>query len=331
MTFRFAAKYGLLTYAQIGDRDVEEFGWRVSDMLGSLGAECIVGRESHADGGLHIHAFFMFERKFQSRNVRVFDMDGCHPNIVRGYSTPEDGARYAIKEGDVIAGGLDVDSLGSSVAGSKTVWAQIILAESRDDFFAACAELAPRALLCSFTSLRCYADWKYREDPAPYRHPEDVSFDTSRFPELDRWVQDSLRGTQRGRRRSLILYGPTKLGKTLWARSLGNHAYFGGLFSMDESIDDVDYAVFDDMQGGLKFFHSYKFWLGAQSQFYVTDKYKGKRLVHWGKPCIYLYNHNPLCDEGADHDWLLGNCDIVGLDADDSLLVPEEGSLGGER
>ncbi|ANC51606.1 RepA [Sewage associated gemycircularvirus 3] len=203
MTFRFAAKYGLLTYAQIGDRDVEEFGWRVSDMFGSLGAECIVGRESHGDGGLHIHAFFMFERKFQSRNVRVFDMDGCHPNIVRGYSTPEDGARYAIKEGDVIAGGLDVDSLGSSVAGSKTVWAQIILAESRDDFFAACAELAPRALLCSFTSLRCYADWKYREDPAPYRHPEDVSFDTSRFPELDRWVQDSLRGAQRGKRCSL--------------------------------------------------------------------------------------------------------------------------------
>ena len=49
----------------------------------------------------------------------------------------------------------------------------------------------------------------------------------------------------------------------MWARSLGNHAYFGGLFSLDESVDDVEYAVFDDMQGGLKFFHAYKFLVGG--------------------------------------------------------------------
>lgn len=107
------------------------------------------------------------------------------------------------------------------------------------------------------------------------------------------------------------MYGATRLGKTLWARSLGHHAYFGGLFSLDEPLDDVEYAVFDDMQGGLKFFHSYKFWLGCQKQFYATDKYKGKKLIDWGKPCIYLSNTNPLCDEGVDHDWLLGNCVLV--------------------
>lgn len=99
----------------------------------------------------------------------------------------------------------------------------------------------------------------------------------------------------------------------MWARSLGNHAYFGGLFSIDEPIDDVDYAIFDDMQGGLKFFHSYKFWLGCQKQFYVTDKYKGKKLIDWGKPSIYLANQNPLADDGVDYDWLVGNCDIVEL------------------
>ena len=81
---------------------------------------------------------------------------------------------------------------------------------------------------------------------------------------------------------SLCLYGETRLGKTLWARSLGSHAYFGGLFCLDESVTDVDYAVFDDMQGGLEFFHGYKFWLGCQSQFYATDKYKGKKLIDWG-------------------------------------------------
>lgn len=114
--------------------------------------------------------------------------------------------------------------------------------------------------------------------------------------------------------KSLILYGDTRLGKTLWARSLGKHAYFGGLFCLDEDVEDVDYAVFDDMQGGLEFFHSYKFWLGCQSQFYATDKYKGKKLINWGRPAIYISNQNPVCDKGADGDWLLGNCDFVCID-----------------
>lgn len=110
---------------------------------------------------------------------------------------------------------------------------------------------------------------------------------------------------------SLVLWGPTRLGKTLWARSLGSHAYFGGLFSLDESIDDVAYAVFDDMQGGLEYFHAYKFWLGAQQQFYATDKYKGKKLVKWGRPTIYLANTDPRLDKGADIEWLEGNCIFV--------------------
>lgn len=110
------------------------------------------------------------------------------------------------------------------------------------------------------------------------------------------------------------MYGPTRLGKTLWARSLGNHAYFGGLFSADEPTDGVDYAIFDDMQGGFEFFRSYKFWLGAQTQFYVTDKYRGKKLVKWGKPSIYLCNEHPFANAnkiGLDTDWIEGNCTIV--------------------
>lgn len=100
----------------------------------------------------------------------------------------------------------------------------------------------------------------------------------------------------------------------MWARSLGPHAYFGGLFSIEESITDVDYAVFDDIQGGLEFFHSYKFWLGAQKQFYATDKYKGKRLIKWGKPSIYLANSDPRMDKGADVAWLEGNCVFIEID-----------------
>ncbi len=102
------------------------------------------------------------------------------------------------------------------------------------------------------------------------------------------------------------------------ARSLGRHAYFGGLFCLDEKIDDVDYAVFDDMQGGLEYFHSYKFWLGAQKQFYATDKYKGKKLITWGRPSIYCSNTDPRLDKGVDITWLEGNCDFIFVE--ESLL-----------
>lgn len=200
MPFRFAAKYGLLTYSALGlDGDyVADLAIQIVGALGALGAECIIGRENHLDGGFHLHAFFMFERKFESRNVRIFDVDGHHPNIVRGYSSPDAGCKYAIKEGDVVGGGLDPDSLRAPVGSDGGVWSTICMAETRDEFFEACARLAPRALCCSFTSLSCYADWKYRPVHEPYRSPEGLQFDTSGFPECAEWVQRDLLGDRSG-------------------------------------------------------------------------------------------------------------------------------------
>lgn len=192
MTFRFDAKYGLLTYAQSGGLSPDH----VVEHLGRMGAECIVGRERHADGGTHLHAFFMFERKFSSRNVRVFDVDGCHPNVVRGYGTPELGYDYATKDGDVVAGGLlRDDCIGpGTVRGSSHKWHDIVLATSRDEFFALCAELEPRALCCSFNSLKAYADWRFRPSPVPYEHPSELEFDEDATRELRDWFQVNVAG-----------------------------------------------------------------------------------------------------------------------------------------
>ena len=63
-----------------------------------------------------------------------------------------------------------------------------------------------------------------------------------------------------GRVKSLVLYGPSQTGKTTWARSLGAHIYQVGLLSGSECMKapDVEYAVFDDIRGGMKFFPSFK-------------------------------------------------------------------------
>ena len=76
----------------------------------------------------------------------------------------------------------------------------------------------------------------------------------------------------RTRRRGLVAFGPTRTGKTTWARSLGNHIYTVGLISGEELMKapTAEYAVFDDMRGGIKFFPAYKEWFGAQE--YVTIK-----------------------------------------------------------
>ena len=53
----------------------------------------------------------------------------------------------------------------------------------------------------------------------------------------------------------MILWGPTRTGKTLLSRSFGRHSYFSGLFNIDNIDDDADYAVFDDIQGALSTSH----------------------------------------------------------------------------
>nr|QJB18558.1 MAG: replication-associated protein [Genomoviridae sp.] len=306
MSFRFAAKYGLFTYAQCGDLNP----FAVVDHFASLRSECIIGREMHADGGVHLHAFAMWEQKYQTRDVRKFDVLGCHPNVVAGYGTPEKGWDYATKDGEIVAGGLE-RPCGDSMAATSSKWSEVVLAETADEFWSTVARVDPRALCCSFISLQKYAEHKFKPTPAIYGTPPGISFDTGELDRLPAWVNDNLGGTIIGRPRSLCLYGDTRLGKTLWARSLGKHAYFGGLFSLDEPIEDVDYAVFDDINGGLKFFPNYKSWLGCQSQFYCTDKYKTKKLIHWSRPCIWLSNEDPRTNEGVDIDWLEGNCEFV--------------------
>lgn len=116
-------------------------------------------------------------------------MDGQHPNVEPTKSTPTAGWDYATKDGDVVAGGLERPSNGTS---PKTEWAEIVAAESREEFWKLCESVAPRALLCNFNSLRGYADWRYKPEPPTYEQPRGVHIDTRSCPELDDWVRKNI-------------------------------------------------------------------------------------------------------------------------------------------
>jgi len=78
--------------------------------------------------------------------------------------------------------------------------------------------------------------------------------------------------------------------------------YFNGLFNLDEWKDDVRYIVLDDID--IDFFPQYKSFFGAQKQFTLTDKYRKKKQVKWGKPCIWTNNNDPRDGKLVDRNWM---------------------------
>jgi len=188
--FRVHARYVLLTYARADNLDP----WAIHDVITSFPAECLIGRENHADGGIHYHAFVDFGRKVDIRNPRRFDVEGHHPNFTPCGRTPQAMLDYAIKDGDVVAGGLS-PVIDDQIQGADSVWSQIAHAPTVDEFWDLVRELAPRALCCNFQSLRSYAEWHYRPPHVAYEHPASVRLSTEGVPELDEWVRDNLSGT----------------------------------------------------------------------------------------------------------------------------------------
>jgi len=105
--------------------------------------------------------------------------------------------------------------------------------------------------------------------------PEQLTMWKFRF---NGWI-DSMHAGEWCRPNSLILIGPSRCGKTEWARSLGKHMYFNNLLNLDDWDESADYIILDDFSPDItKFLPSWKCFFGGQKQFTLTDKYRGKRV-----------------------------------------------------
>lgn len=183
------SKYVLLTYAQCGDLDP----WAVVDHLSELRAECIIAREVHpTTGGFHLHCFVHFNRKFRSRNVRIFDVCGRHPNVEPSRGTPEKGYDYAIKDGEVVAGGLErPEPRGGLNVGAHKVSNVAHLCEDATEFLELFDEMDRGNLIKSFQSVRAYSKWRYRPSPDEYVSPTNVVFRGGDLDGRDDWLVQS--------------------------------------------------------------------------------------------------------------------------------------------
>lgn len=83
--------------------------------------------------------------------------------------------------------------------------------------------------------------------------------------------------------------------------------------NMDTFDNTADYIIFDDFD--FEFMPQKKSWWGAQHEFNVTDKYRKKQTITWGKPLIYLCN--PDSDPYRSklwNEWFEATCIRVVLD-----------------
>ncbi|UOK20985.1 replication associated protein [Chifec genomovirus UA13_100] len=309
-------RYVLLTYSQAGsDFDY----WSIVELLSGYGAECIIGRELHADGGTHFHVFVDFGRLFSTRKTDVFDVGGHHPNILPVWKTPGEAFDYAAKDGDIVAGGLQRPGTDCDYD-IENFWACAGASQSSEEFLNFLDQLAPRDLMRGFIQFRAYADWKWAVAPERYVDPPGVVFDTGHAEQLSEWLSQAKLGSGPGRvrRKSLMLWGPTQYGKTTWARSLGNHIFFGSQFSGKLALDgiqDAEYAVFDDWKGGMKALPGYKDWFGCQWQISVRKLHHDAKLITWGRPIIWLCNKDPrlmhVATDDVDWEWMDDNVIFV--------------------
>jgi hypothetical protein len=202
-----------------------------------------------------------------------------------------------INKGDYIDMGIQLKS--KKVDGWATLLAE---STTQQEFMTAASAAFPRDYVLNLEKLEYFAKQKYQKiQTYTIEYPNFVNVPTV----LTDWVRNSLGSGDRPK--SLFLCGASRLGKTEWARSLGAHTYFGHMFNLDDWNYAGGYLVIDDI--AWQYVPSKKALFGAQKTFTLTDKYRKKQTIDWGKPCIYLCNDD--MDEYAtctERYWLKENC-----------------------
>ncbi|AJD07521.1 replication-associated protein [Sewage-associated circular DNA virus-37] len=298
MPFRVSAKSFIITYPRC-DVDKEVILQWFQDHFMLLG--CRVARELHADGTPHIHVVFHIANTFQTRNARYFDIGDHHPNVQSTRGLPASYA-YVAKDGDYI----DFGTIPATRPHGS--WADIANATTKEEALALVKETSPRDYVLNYDKIISFCESHFANRTEAY---VPIYQNFNGLPQqLTTWCDQRLEVSERHSpppAAGLPPQPPTEWGELLYIvtnQSLGHHMYFNAMFDLGEWDDGAQYAIFDDWADWSKFY-AYKQFLGAQRQFTITDKYRRKRTVRWGKPAIVISNLRPAWE---DEDWITVNC-----------------------
>lgn len=283
----------------------------------------------HLRGRRHYHAYIKFNKKV-SVNEFTFDVCGIHPHIDRvrrkGTRSIEPMILYLTKEDPAPLSTFDYrreiheepeksrkrqpdwDSYQMEGLTQSEVFTRLAedgfsneLANHFNNWNGYIKKIFIEGKKPVYKSNPLY-QWKLPESLAMWKHSCFIGWQTLMATENE-WF----------RPRSLVLIGPSRSGKTEWARSLGHHMYFNNLINLDDWDETADYIILDDFSSDInKFFPCWKCFFGGQKQFVLTDKYRGKKTVHWGKPMIWLSNEDIFGKLNIEHiNFIKANCEVV--------------------
>jgi hypothetical protein len=148
-------------------------------------------------------------------------------------------------------------------------------ATSREEFFGAVKKADPKNFVLMHEKLEYFADKHYTKPVEEYT-PSHTDF-RSVPQQMKDWVVQQL--PLRDRPKTLVVWGPSRTGKTSWARSHGNHSYLAGMWMLKAVDEECDYIVIDDME--ITNFRNWLPFLGEQStniSQHLTDLKQGHKI-----------------------------------------------------
>nr|AQT27332.2 replication associated protein [Cotton leaf curl virus] len=290
-------------------------------------------RELHEDGTPHLHVLIQFEGKFKCQNKRFFDLVSpsrsahFHPDI-QGAKSSSDVKSYIEEDGDILAWGnfqIDRRSARGRQQTANDAYAAALNAGSKSEALRVIKELAPKDFVLQFHNLKANLDRIFQEALAPYISP----FSSSSFDqvpeELEEWVSENVveAAARPHRPQSIVIEGDSRTGKTMWARSLGQHNYLCGHLDLSPKVysNDAWYNVIDDVDP--HFLKHFKEFMGAQRDWQSNTKYGKPVQIKGGIPTIFLCNPGPhssykeFLDEEKNtalKNWAVKNAIFITLD-----------------
>nr|APD29091.1 Rep-associated protein [Sugarcane chlorotic streak virus]APD29096.1 Rep-associated protein [Sugarcane chlorotic streak virus] len=288
-------------------------------------AYILVSRETHEDGDWHLHALAQSVKPVYTSNQRFFDISGFHPNIqsakssdkVREYilknpvNTWEKGTFIPRKKTFL---GASTEPKQPKPSKDDIVRDIIEHSTSKQEYLSMLQKALPYEWATKLQYFEYSANKLFPETHEIYTSPHPPSQpDLLNMTSIEDWLNTNLyQNSTATRKQSLYILGPTRTGKSSWARSLGRHNYWQNNVDWTSYDEEAVVNVIDDIP--FKYCPCWKQLIGCQKDYIVNPKYgKRKKVASRSISTIVLANEDEdwLKDmTPAQQDYFYANCTV---------------------